>query len=174
MAAVSTLAPTPTHEVVTIRTPPGPKRSVWIRPGWWRALLWTWTAGGLGIALPAIIRWLLGWDWYSRPVTFTSVLFLMPIGFILGIGCFDYWGRYIIGSPTRPEDHADHGAYRWQDYFKVNTDHKVIGIQYLVTTFAFFLIGGLCAEAFRTELAKPGLQFMTADQYNGRCPCMRR
>ena len=43
----------------------------------------------------------------------------------------------------------------------------MIGIQYLVTTFAFFLIGGLCAEAFRTELAKPGLQFMTADQYNG-------
>ena len=114
-----------------------------------------------------IIRWLLGWDWYSRPVTFTTVLFLMPIGFILGIGCFDYWARYIIGSPTRPENHDDHGAYRWQDYFKVNTDHKVIGIQYLVTTFAFFLIGGLCAEAFRTELAKPGLQFMTADQYNG-------
>ena len=144
------------HEPATHRPPSGPKRSVWIRPGWWRALLWTWTAGGLGIALPAIIRWLLGWDWYSRPVTFTTVLFLMPIGFILGIGCFDYWGRYIIGSPTRPEDHADHGAYRWQDYFKVNTDHKVIGIQYLVTTFAFFLIGGLCAEAFRTELAKTG------------------
>ena len=59
-------------------------------------------SGGLGIALPAIIRWLLGWDWYSRPVTFTTVLFLMPIGFILGIGCFDYWGRYIIGSPTSP------------------------------------------------------------------------
>jgi cytochrome c oxidase subunit I len=155
------------HEHATHRPPEGPKRSVWIRPGWWRALLWTWTAGGVGIALPAIVRLLLGWDWYSRPTTFTTVLFLMPIGFILGIGCFDYWGRYIIGSPTRPEDHADHGAYRWQDYFKVNTDHKVIGIQYLVTTFAFFLIGGLCAEAFRTELAKPGLQFFSPDQYDG-------
>ena len=71
------------------------------------------------------------------------MLFLTPIGFVLGIGCFDYWGRYLIGAPTQPEDHADHGAYRWQDYFKVNTDHKVIGIQYLVTTFIFFLIGGL-------------------------------
>jgi cytochrome c oxidase subunit 1 len=122
---------------------------------------------GLGIALPACIRYLLGWDWYSRPVTFTTVLFLMPLGFILGIGCFDYWGRYIVGAPTRPEDHADHGAYRWQDYFKVNTDHKVIGIQYMVTTFAFFLLGGLIAEAFRTELARPGLQFFSADQYDG-------
>jgi cytochrome c oxidase subunit 1 len=148
-------------------TPTGPKRSYWIRAGWWRALVWTLVAGAIGVVLPMFIRHLLGWDWYSRPVTFTTVLMLMPIGFVLGIGCFDYWGRYIIGAPTRPEDHADHGAYRWQDYFKVNTDHKVIGVQYVVTTFAFFLIGGLCAEAFRTELAKPGLQFFTGDEYNG-------
>ena len=25
----------------------------------------------------------------------------------------------------------NHGAYSWRDYFKVNTDHKVIGIQYI-------------------------------------------
>jgi cytochrome c oxidase subunit I len=147
--------------------PTGPRRSYWVSPGWWRALVWTLISGAIGVALPMFIRHLLGWDWYSRPVTFTTVLMLMPIGFILGIGCFDYWGRYIIGSPTQPEDHADHGAYRWQDYFKVNTDHKVIGVQYVVTTFVFFLIGGLCAEAFRTELAKPGLQFFTGDVYNG-------
>jgi cytochrome c oxidase subunit I len=164
---VSAVTTSAHHDPATHRPPAGPKRSVWVRAGWWRALLWTWTAGGVGIVLPAFIRHLLGWDWYSRPVTFTTVLFCMPIGFILGIGCFDYWGRYIIGSPTRPENHDDHGAYRWQDYFKVNTDHKVIGVQYVVTTFFFFLIGGLCAEAFRTELAKPGLQFFSGDEYNG-------
>ena len=43
----------------------------------------------------------------------------------------------------------------------------MIGIQYLVTTFVFFLIGGLLAEAFRAQLAKPGLQFFTGEQYNG-------
>jgi cytochrome c oxidase subunit I len=164
---VSAVSSSVHHDPGTHQRPVGPPRSVWIRAGWWRALLWTWAAGGLGVVLPAFIRHLLGWDWYSRPVTFTTVLFLMPMGFVIGIGCFDYWGRYIIGSPTRPEDHADHGAYRWQDYFKVNTDHKVIGVQYVVTTFVFFLIGGLCAEAFRTELAKPGLQFFSGDQYNG-------
>ena len=31
-----------------------------------------------------------------------------------------------------PEDHSGHGAYSWKDYFRVNTDHKVIGMQYLV------------------------------------------
>ena len=29
----------------------------------------------------------------------------------------------------------------------------MIGIQYLVTTFVFFLIGGMLAEAFRAQLA---------------------
>ena len=35
-----------------------------------------------------------------------------------------------------------HGATSWRDYFKVNTDHKVIGIQYLVIVFTFFVVGG--------------------------------
>ena len=61
-----------------------------------------------------------------------------------------------------PEGHADHGAYSWRDYFKVNTDHKVIGIQYLVTTFVFFLIGGMLAEAFRAQLASPSNTYFTA------------
>ena len=84
------------------------------------------------------------------------------IGFMVGIGCFDYWGRYIIGARRGAEDHSDHGAYSWRDYFKVNTDHKVIGIQYLVTTFIFFLIGGLLAEGVRAELATPGTAVLLA------------
>ncbi len=44
----------------------------------------------------------------------------------------------------------------WRDYFKVNTDHKVIGIQYIVTTFFFFILGGLMApEAIRQSPARP-------------------
>ena len=38
-----------------------------------------------------------------------------------------------------------------------STDHKVIGLMYLITSFVFFLIGGLMAEIMRTELARPGL-----------------
>ena len=40
-----------------------------------------------------------------------------PLGFIAGIGCFDYWLRWAIGSATAPEDHSDHGADSWRDYF---------------------------------------------------------
>ena len=54
----------------------------------------------------------------------------------------------------------------WRRYFTWNTDHKVIGIQYLVTTFAFFLLGGLLAMLVRTELARPGADFLQGVQFN--------
>jgi cytochrome c oxidase subunit I len=46
------------------------------------------------------------------------------------------------------------------------TDAKQIGIMYLVTSFAFFLIGGFMALLMRAELAQPGTQFLSAEQYN--------
>jgi cytochrome c oxidase subunit I len=46
------------------------------------------------------------------------------------------------------------------------TDHKLIGKMYLVTSFAFFLAGGLMALLMRGELARPGLQFLSLEQYN--------
>lgn len=46
------------------------------------------------------------------------------------------------------------------------TDHKVIGNMYLVTAFAFFLFAGVLALLMRAELARPGLQIVSAEQYN--------
>ena len=94
-------------------------------------------------------------------------LITAPFGFLFGFGAFDYWFRWAAGKPTIPDDHADHGATRWQDYFKFNTDHKVIGIQYIVTTLFFFLIGGLLALLSRAELAQPGAQVVAASTFNG-------
>src|ERR671933_589655 len=59
-----------------------------------------------------------------------------------------------------------HGARKWQDYFSFNTDHKVIGIQYFVTAFFFFLVGGILATMMRTELATPASDFVTPETYN--------
>ncbi|HEY9800310.1 MAG TPA: cytochrome c oxidase subunit I [Leptolyngbyaceae cyanobacterium] len=57
-------------------------------------------------------------------------------------------------------------AWKWRDYFTFNIDHKVIGIQYLVTAFVFYLIGGLMAIAIRTELATPDADFIDPNLYN--------
>src|SRR6266498_4076740 len=46
------------------------------------------------------------------------------------------------------------------------TDAKQIGIMYMVTAFVFFLLGGLMALLMRAELARPGLQFLSPEQYN--------
>jgi cytochrome c oxidase subunit 1 len=54
------------------------------------------------------------------------------------------------------------GLYEWL----TTTDHKKIGIMYLVNSLVFFFIAGLMALAVRTELAQPGLQFVTDLQYN--------
>ncbi|MDA0635416.1 cytochrome c oxidase subunit I [Nonomuraea sp. MCN248] len=47
-----------------------------------------------------------------------------------------------------------------------STDHKVIGNLYLITAFIFFLVGGLMALVMRAELAQPGLQFTSNEQFN--------
>ncbi len=54
------------------------------------------------------------------------------------------------------------GLYEWL----TTTDHKKIGIMYLVNSFTFFLIGGLLALAVRAELAQPGIQFFKEETYN--------
>jgi cytochrome c oxidase subunit 1 len=46
------------------------------------------------------------------------------------------------------------------------TDHKQIGLLYLSTSFGFFVIGGFLALMMRGELARPGLQFLSQEQYN--------
>jgi cytochrome c oxidase subunit 1 len=46
------------------------------------------------------------------------------------------------------------------------TDHKKIGHLYLITSFAFFLVGGVMALLMRAELARPGLQLIDNQQFN--------
>src|SRR3954454_7986203 len=48
-----------------------------------------------------------------------------------------------------------------------STDHKVIGKLYLITSFVFFIIGGLLALLIRAELFEPGMNIVqSAEQYN--------
>ena len=64
-------------------------------------------------------------------------------------------------------DHSlPQSAWKWYDYFTFNVDHKVIGLQYLVTAFIFYLIGGLMAVAIRTELATPASDLLDPALYN--------
>jgi cytochrome c oxidase subunit 1 len=136
-------------------------------PGWLRVLWVTPAFGFFWLGITCLIRWAAHWHpiWEGQPLT-TVGLFSFPIGFLIGIGGFDYWAYYVAGKPTLPEDHSGHGARSWRDYFRVNTDHKVIGMQYLVTTVFFFLAGGFLAMLFRAELARPGDQYFNPQTFN--------
>ena len=48
----------------------------------------------------------------------------------------------------------------------MTTDHKMIGIMYMVTAFFFFLVGGLEALLIRTQLAVPNGKVLSPEQYN--------
>ncbi|KPQ40504.1 MAG: aa3-type cytochrome c oxidase subunit I CoxA [Phormidium sp. OSCR] len=65
-------------------------------------------------------------------------------------------------SPPNPEPER-----HWKDFFGFSTDHKVIGIQYFVTSFFFYLVAGLMATSIRIELATPNPDFLGAENYNG-------
>jgi cytochrome c oxidase subunit 1 len=46
------------------------------------------------------------------------------------------------------------------------TSHKDIALMYGVSAFGFFIFAGILAELMRAELARPGLQFLSNQQYN--------
>jgi cytochrome c oxidase subunit I len=137
-------------------------------PGWWRALEYTILGVAFSYAITIGLRALFGYDpLLDSDAVLRVSLLAVPMFFLVGLGCFDYWFYWASGRPTRPDDHSGHGGYSWKDYFRPNTDHKVIGIQYVVTSFFFLFVGGLLAMLMRAELAAPGRQFVDSNTFNG-------
>jgi cytochrome c oxidase subunit I len=158
------------HEHVATHAPPTRRRG-WRRftAGGWLRVLWL-VPLSFGFATGLVIGARQGFGYeplWDFQVLLTAWLVIVPLGFLVAIGGFDYWAYWISGRPTRPEDHSGHGARSWKDYFRVNTDHKVIGVQYLVTTIFFFVCAGLMAMFMRAELARPGMQFVDNNTFNG-------
>ncbi len=73
-----------------------------------------------------------------------------------------------ISIPEIDTDSLDHlhEPENWRRFFGFSTDHKVIGIQYIVTAFFFFLIGGVFAMIIRGELLTPESDLVDRTVYN--------
>ncbi len=137
-------------------------------PGLHRGLLAIIPGIGFAYALIIVIRAASGLHHVVDGTAILQVAMISaPLAFLVGLGAFDYWFYWAVGRPTRPEDHSGHGAHSWKDYFRVNTDHKVIGVQYVVHSFLYFMIGGLFAMLIRAQLAAPGGKFVDANTFNG-------
>jgi cytochrome c oxidase subunit I len=84
------------------------------------------------------------------------------LGWLVGLGFANYPIARLRG---RPASLTQHEAAGWTRYFKLCTDHKVVGIQYFFGVGIFFFIGGLNAMLMRTELLRPVEQAWPAGQY---------
>jgi cytochrome c oxidase subunit 1 len=70
--------------------------------------------------------------------------------------------RPAVAAPEPEPHHEATGVLAWC----TTTDHKRIGVAYMVTAFVFFVIGGAMAEAMRVQLARPEQDLVSEDRYN--------
>lgn len=83
------------------------------------------------------------------------------LGFLIGLGAFHSFKGWLKESEASEE----HSEKNWRRYFRFTLDHKVIGIQYLVTAMLIFVVAIAMAALMRLELARPGIQFFGGDTY---------
>ena len=132
---------------------------------------------GTGTVVGAIFAvvvyfWLRSGEDMSVPQNDNRVLlismFAWSVGFLVGIGAFIGPFRWLIGKDLTDEEQLflageGQGISR---YFRYCTDHKVVGIQYLVGVMAMLGVGGTLAMMIRTNLAMPGSKIVTPAIYN--------
>jgi len=91
------------------------------------------------------------------------------LGWLIGIGALKYPFSWLLA--LKDPDHQEEMRLAGKDggvmrYFRFTTDHKVVGIQYLVVTMIMLALGGLGAMLIRTELITPGAKAFPTGTYN--------
>lgn len=93
--------------------------------------------------------------WHHTTNRIITVAFIgWGVGFMAGIGAFNGLFRWFAGKDL---DHQEAEYMAGKDlgvkrYFRYTTDHKVVGIQYLVVVMVIFALGGTLAMLIRTQL----------------------
>src|SRR5205823_10999458 len=74
--------------------PPGGWRRL-LYPGFIRAAWMTPLFFGIGCGIVVLCRWWGGWHpiWFGSMIVLVAALISGPVGFLAGIGAFDYWAR---------------------------------------------------------------------------------
>lgn len=134
----------------------------WITRGLWWQFAGTLLGAGLATLLLIGSNLISGTDYiWFEPQKFGFVesswvwgILIGGFAFLYGVGSINDWLKWAKGE-TFPEHVED--VPGWEKYFSVSLDHKVIGIQYTVTSLLLLSIGGIFAMLFRLELAHSGI-----------------
>jgi cytochrome c oxidase subunit 1 len=84
------------------------------------------------------------------------------LGWLIGLGFFSYPLSRMLGQPATLREREEHGPLR---YFRLCTDHKVVGIQYLVAVLFFFGVAGMNAMLIRGELTSSNATLINSGNY---------
>jgi cytochrome c oxidase subunit 1 len=107
---------------------------------------------GIGMGVMMLIRAIMGMPaWKTGPVVVAGIL-TGVIAYLAGLGVFHYWFRWAVGDEAKEVDAPR--AKGWRRYFNVDTNHKVIGIQYLVTALVFLPFAVALQLLGRLDLSK--------------------
>lgn len=88
------------------------------------------------------------------------------LGWLLGVGALGHPIRWMFHLPTYdPAEVTDFPDMGWKRYFRWNTDHKVIGLQYMALTLTMLAEGGTIAMLMRANLFSPGSLLFTPAAY---------
>lgn len=116
----------------------------------------------IGISVTGLIRvTFMDLSWWATDLSWSIGYPVALIGWLIGVGGWRYWGREWFGGTADRFEMTG-----WTRYFGFSGDHKVIGIQYIVTFTLLFLLSGLVAMLIRVELAASGMQLFNHDTYN--------
>jgi cytochrome c oxidase subunit I len=91
-------------------------------------------------------------DTGQNDIALFTAYFTGVAGFLVGLGFANYPVQRLLGRPATLREKETAG---WGRYFGLCTDHKVVGIQYLIGIGVFIFIGGLNAMLIRFELLRP-------------------
>ena len=131
-----------------------------------RGLLYQAVGTVAGMALAMIWRLLAGMDFWDKEVVFVVGGLTGGFAFMWGVGAIDDWLQWCRGTQTPLHHGPPAGKPAWTRYFSTDYNHKVIGIQYSVTSMVLLVVGGSFALIFRAELAQADLQFLGLGMYN--------
>jgi cytochrome c oxidase subunit 1 len=117
-----------------------------------------------GMGLVTVIRLVAGLPAWNAEAAWVVGALIGAVAFMIATGVLNDWFKWMRGIET-PEHEPDPGPnyITWRKLINISLDHKVIGVQYGITSLSMLLLAGLFALIFRSELAAPGLQYLTQD-----------
>ena len=145
-----------------------------VRPPLWRRLIGFNLLTGIVLG---VAGWYVGWylahaisaaslDYFSavdyNELSVALAYIFGVLGFLIGLGFLNYPIARLRGYPPSLREKETGGVGR---YFSLCTDHKVVGIQYLIGIGVFVFIGGVNAMLIRAELLSPTREIFPAGTY---------